>query len=85
MYRLTTDQIFYIRQILEIKWEYNEAVHQLFIDLKKAYDSTRMELLCNIFIKFGIPMKLVRFIKMYLIETSSRVLLGKHLSDSFLI
>jgi hypothetical protein len=26
-------------KILKKKWEYNEAVHQLFIDLKKAYDS----------------------------------------------
>jgi len=35
----TMDYIFCIRQILEEKWEYNKAVHQLFIDLKKAYDS----------------------------------------------
>jgi len=41
------------------KWEYNEAVHQLFIDFKKAYDSVRREVLCNIVIEFGIPMKLV--------------------------
>jgi hypothetical protein len=34
----TTAHMFYIRQILEKKWEYNEAVHQLFIDFKKAYD-----------------------------------------------
>jgi len=27
-----------ICQILEKKWEYNKAVHQLFIDFKKAYD-----------------------------------------------
>jgi len=33
-----TDNIFCIRQILEKKWEYNEAVHQLFRDFKKAYD-----------------------------------------------
>jgi hypothetical protein len=39
--RSTTDQIFFIRQILEEKWEYNGAVHQLFIDFKKAYDSIR--------------------------------------------
>jgi hypothetical protein len=32
----TTDHIFYIRQILEKKWEYNGTVHQLFIDFKKA-------------------------------------------------
>jgi hypothetical protein len=31
------------RQILEKKWEYNETVHQLFIDFKKAYDSVKRE------------------------------------------
>jgi hypothetical protein len=47
-----TDQIFYIRQILEKKWEYNGTLHQLFIDLKKAYDSVRREALYNIVIEF---------------------------------
>jgi hypothetical protein len=56
--RSTTDHIFCIRQILEKKWEYNEAVHQLFIELKNAYDSFRVEVLCNTLIEFGIPMKL---------------------------
>jgi sorting nexin-29 len=34
----TTDDTFSIRPVLEKKWEYNEAVHQLFtiIDLKKV-------------------------------------------------
>jgi len=43
--RSTTDHIFCIHQILEKKWEYNEAVHHLFIlvDCKKAYDSVRRE------------------------------------------
>jgi hypothetical protein len=35
-------------------------VHKLFVDFKKAYDSVRRELLYNILIEFGIPMKLVR-------------------------
>jgi hypothetical protein len=39
--RSTTDQIFYIWQILEKKREYNGTVHQLFVDFKKAYDSVR--------------------------------------------
>jgi hypothetical protein len=43
--RSTTDQIFYICQILDKKWEYNGTVHQLFIDFKKAYDSVRREAL----------------------------------------
>jgi hypothetical protein len=53
-------------QIVGKKWEYNETVHQLFIDFKKAYDSVRREVLYNILMKFGIPMKLVRLIKMCL-------------------
>jgi hypothetical protein len=36
-----------IRQILENKREYNEAVHRLFIDLKKAYESVGREVLYN--------------------------------------
>jgi len=81
--RSTTDHIFCICQILEKKWEYNKAVHQLFIDFKKAYDSVRREVLYNILSEFGIPMKLVRLIKMCLTETYSKVHVGKNLSDMF--
>ena len=37
----TTAHIFCIHQLLEKKWEYNEAVHQLYIDVKEACDSSR--------------------------------------------
>jgi hypothetical protein len=57
--------MFCIRQILEKKWEYNETVYQLLIDFKKAYDSFRKEVLYNILIEFGVPMKLFRLIKMF--------------------
>jgi hypothetical protein len=50
----TTDHIICIRQILEKKWEYIAAVHQLFIDFKTAYDSVRREVLYNILTEFGI-------------------------------
>jgi len=81
--RSTTDHIFCVRQILEKKWELNEAVHQLFIDFKKAYESVRREVLYNILIEFGVPKKLVRLIKICLNETYSRVWVGKNLSDMF--
>jgi sorting nexin-29 len=55
--RSTTDQIVYIHQILEKKWEYNDTVYQLFIDFKKAYDSVGREALYSILIEFGIPRK----------------------------
>jgi hypothetical protein len=81
--RSTTDQIFYIRQILEKKWEYNGTVHQLFIDFKKAYDSINREVLYNILLEFGVPKKLVRLIKTCLNETYSKVRVGKLLSGKF--
>jgi hypothetical protein len=63
--------------------KYNETVHQLFIYFKKAYDSLRKEISYNILIEFGVPMKLVRSIKMSLNETYSKVRIGKHLSANF--
>jgi hypothetical protein len=39
--------------------------------------------LCNNVIEFGIPMKMVRLIKMCLEEHYSRVWVGKDLSDMF--
>jgi len=62
----TKCHIFCICQIPEKKWEYNEAVHRLFIGFKKAYDFARREVLYNILIEFGVPMELVRLIKMCL-------------------
>ena len=81
--RSTTDYIFCFHKILEEKWEYNEAVHQLLIKFKKTYDSVRWEVLYNILIEFDIPMKLVRLMKMCLTEMCSRVRVGKNLSDVF--
>jgi hypothetical protein len=81
--RSTIDHIFCIRQTIQKKWEYNEEVHQLFIDFKKAYDSVRREVLYKILIEFGIPRKPVSLLKMSLTETYSRVRVGKNVSDRF--
>jgi hypothetical protein len=71
--RSTTDQNFFIYQILEKKWKYNETVHQLFIDFKKANDSVRRKVLYIILIELGVPLKLVRLIKICLNETRSKI------------
>jgi hypothetical protein len=71
--------IFYIRQEVETRWEYNGTVHQL----KKAYESVRREALYSIVIDFGIPRKLVGLIKMCLNETYSRVRIGQTFSLLF--
>jgi hypothetical protein len=49
--------------------EYNEGVNQLFIDFEKDYDSVRRLALHNILMECSNSMKLVRPIKMRLIET----------------
>jgi hypothetical protein len=48
--RSATDQICYTGE----KEEHNRAVHQIFIDFKKAQDSVSREVLYNICIEFGI-------------------------------
>ena len=58
-------------------------MYKLLIDFKIAYDSVRREVLYNILIESGIPVKLVRIIKLCLNETYSRVRVGKNLSDIF--
>jgi hypothetical protein len=79
--RSTTNQIFYIWQILKKKWKYNRMVQQLFIDFNKAYNSVKREVLYNILLEFGIPKKLVKLIKSCLNETYSKVHVGTLLSD----
>ena len=66
---------------LRKKRDYNKAVHQLFMDLKRPYDSVRREVLYSILTEFGFPMKLVRLIKVCLTETYSRVRVGDNVSD----
>jgi hypothetical protein len=83
--RSTINQIFYIQQVLDKKWKYTGMVHQLFIAFKKAYDSIKREVLYSILLKFGIPKKLVRLIKMCLNETYSKACIGKFLSGTFTI
>jgi hypothetical protein len=81
--RSTTDHIcFCIHQILEKKWKYNETVHQLFINLKKAYDTVRRKVLYSNLIQFWVPMKLARLIKMCLNQTYSKLHIDKYLCDT---
>jgi hypothetical protein len=79
----TIDQIFCIHPILEKKLEYKDKVHQLVIDFKRAYDSVRREVLYNILIESGVPMKLGRLIKTCLNETYGKAHVGNHLSDVY--
>jgi len=69
--RSTTDHIFCIRHVLDKKMGMQKTVHQLFIHFKTDFDLVMREVLFNIPIEFGTPIKLVRLIKMCLNETNT--------------
>jgi hypothetical protein len=47
------------------KFKYNVTVYQLFVDLKKACDSVRREVLYSIFTEFDAPIKIGRLIETF--------------------
>jgi hypothetical protein len=61
-------------------WRRNGSTMRQYIDFKKACDSVRREVLYNILIEFGVPMKLVRLMKMCLNKGDSEVHIDKYLS-----
>jgi hypothetical protein len=69
--------------ILERACEYKVDIHQLYIDYKQAYDTINRAELVEIVKNFGIPMKLVRLVKMTLTNTKSKVKIQGQLSPSF--
>jgi hypothetical protein len=80
----TTDQTFLFVRYWRKNWS-TMIQYISYSDFMKAYVSVRREVLYNILIEFGIPMKLVRLITICLNETYSKVRIHKYLSDNFLI
>jgi hypothetical protein len=81
--RSTTDQIFCLKMILERTCEYKVDIHQLYIDYKQAYNTINRAELVEIMKEFGIPMKLVRLVKMTLANTNSKVKIQGKLLPSY--
>jgi sorting nexin-29 len=67
--RSTTDHVFTLVQILEKAHKYNISLHQLYIDIKQAFDSIDRIQIIEIMKEFGIPLKLVKLTKMTLSRT----------------
>jgi hypothetical protein len=63
------------------KMEYNSTVHRLFIDLKKAYDSIRRDVVYSILIEFGVSWKLTGLMRLNAIYSTIRI--GKYQYDKF--
>jgi hypothetical protein len=76
--RSTTEQIFCINQILQ-----GGSTRRQYISCSLTSRRPMSKVLYNILIEVGVPMKLVRLIKMCLNQTCSKTNIGKHLSDNF--
>ena len=67
---------------MEKAHEYKVDTHQMYIDYKQAYDTINRAELVEIMKEFGIPMKLVRLVRMTLTNTNSKVKIQGKLSPS---
>ena len=63
--RGTTDQVFILRNIIEQVNEWQATLYVNFIDFEKAFDSIHRESLWLIMLKYGIPEKIVRIVKLF--------------------
>ena len=61
--RVTVDQIWVTRQVMEKAVEYRTPVHLCFIDLTKAYDSVDRAAMVAILKSYGVPQQLVEIIE----------------------
>jgi hypothetical protein len=63
--------------ILEKVCEHNVDIHQMYIDYQQAYYSINRAELVELMKEVGIPMKLVRLVKMTLANTNKAKIQGK--------
>lgn len=78
--RSTADHLFSVTQILEKKTAFNQEIHMLFVDLKKAYDNIPQNKLWEALQNTNINVNLIRAVKQTYEQNTTKVKLGKKLS-----
>ena len=63
--RSTIDMLFVVRRLQELGRARKIPLYMCFIDLQKAYDSVDRELLWVVLARFGIPEKMLTFIRQF--------------------
>ena len=81
--RLTTDNIFIVRQIYEKCHEYNIDLHNIFIDISQAFDTVKRDVIYNSLIKHNVPDKLIKLIKLTKQRTKMKVKMNDSYSEWF--
>ena len=71
--RSTVDNIFMIRQIIEMCYEYNVDIHNISIDYMHALDSIKRNKILDSLTQNKVPPKLIRLFKLTLENTTAKV------------
>ena len=61
----TTDMMFVVRRLQELRRTSNTSLEICFIDLAKGYDSVDRVLLWEILARFGVPPRMIKIIRMF--------------------
>ena len=81
--KLTIDQIFTVKNLLEKAWEHNVEIHQNFVDFQKAYDSIQKDKLYTIMAYFRILSKLIKLTQATMENSTYHVKIGTIMTDGF--
>lgn len=82
--RSTIDHLFTITQVIEKKTAYDQELHLLFVDLKKAYDSIPLNMLWKALEETNINIELIKVVKTLYQNTSIKIKQGSFISDGFI-
>ena len=78
--RSTTDMMFVVRRLQELGRTSNTSLEICIIDLAKAYDSVDRVLLWEILARFGVPLRMIKVIRMFHDGMRARVQLDDEIS-----
>lgn len=81
--RSTIDHLFTVTQFIEKKLSFNQEVHLLFVDLKKAYDSVPLAKLWEILQESNINVEVLKAVKSLYENYGAKVKLGNKLTSRF--
>jgi hypothetical protein len=81
--RSTMDQIFIIKNRLEIDFECNKEAYRIFIDFSKAYDSLNRVEIWEKMKKFRTPCKLNNLVRLTMQGSKFKVKIDGSMSESF--
>ncbi len=81
--RSTVDMVFTARQLQEKCREQHKDLFVAFVDLSKAFDTVQRDLLWNVLLQFGCPMKFVNILRQFHDGMTARVTVGGQESSPF--